>query len=80
MSDNEKAAKAQAHAHKFRRWAWVFRAQFTLLVPFWFVSVEPPAQRAMLSYLAALSIHALVVTYDGKAEAAEAASAGYENP
>ena len=34
----------------------------------------------MLAYLAAVSVIALVVTYDGKAEAAEARAASFENP
>ena len=78
--EREPVAEAEAAAKAFTRWAWVFRAQFVMLAPFWFVSTEPVPQRAMLTYLAALSIHALVVTYDGKAEAAKARAASFENP
>ena len=74
---DELADEAHNRAWKFRRWAWFFRAQFLLLIPFWFVSKEPVPERLMFVYLAAVSIHALVVTYDGNAEAAEAKAAGY---
>lgn len=81
MTDPDAAALEARHdAERFRRWAWFFRANFLLLIPFWLVSQEDIPQRAMLTYLAAVSIHALVVTYDGKAEAAEARAASYENP
>ena len=81
MDDPDQGAEqARKDEAKFRRWAWIFRAQFLTLIPFWFLSDEQVPQRLMLTYLAALSIHALVVTYDSKAEAATARAASYENP
>lgn len=73
-------AEAKQKAKGLRRWSWFFKANQVLLVPFWVLSPEPPIQRAMFVYLAAVSIHALVKTYDAEAEAADAKAAGYENP
>jgi hypothetical protein len=59
----------------------VWWAQLPIVcVGYWFVSKETTVEKAILVYLAAVSIIALAVSYSGKAEAAKAQAAGYENP
>lgn len=80
--DSEDLAKeARACARKFRLQAWAWRAaEIVISIAYWFVSKEPYAERFIMVLIAALSVQALVATYDGKAEASEAKAAGYENP
>jgi len=49
-------------------------------VAYWLISTEQPIEKAMLVYLACVSLIANAVTYSGKATAAEAKQAGYDHP
>lgn len=67
------AEEARRDAEKFARWAWFWRLNLPLAIAYPFLPSW--AEPLMLAYLAAVSIIALVVTYDGKAEAAKARAA-----
>jgi hypothetical protein len=78
---DDKAAQASAEARRATILSWVWWAQLPIVcVAYWFISSEEPIEKAMLVYLAAVSIIAIAVTYGGKAQAAEAKEAGYSNP
>lgn len=79
--NSSEAETARNDAAKFRRWAWFWRANVPVVcITYWLMSKSAVSEKAVLVYLAAASIIALVVTYDGKAEAAEARAASYDNP
>jgi hypothetical protein len=74
-------AAARADARRFRLYGWVFRASIVVICAAYVVlSHEPLVDRLFIDLLQALSIQALVATYDAKAEAAEAKAASIENP
>lgn len=78
---DERAEQAQKEARRAKFWAWVWWIQLPIvIVGYWLVSQEPSIEKAILVYLAAVSIIALAATYEAKAQAAEAKAAGYENP
>jgi hypothetical protein len=73
--------EAHEDARRFRRFAWAFRVAMVVICgTYWFASSSPPVDRAFIDLLQALSIQALVATYDAKAEAALAKAASLENP
>lgn len=83
MTDDADAKAQQAHrkARRAQRWSWFWWALVPVIcVTYWVVSDEKYPERIMFSILAAVSFIANAVTYAGKAEAAEATAAGYENP
>lgn len=56
--------------------SWVWWAQVPVVAGvYWLVSKEPPIERAILIYLAVVSIIANAVSYAGKAQAAKAEKA-----
>lgn len=73
-------AEARSDARKYRLVAWFWRANVPPVVVSYFLVPRETWEAVMLVYLAAVSIIALVDTNDGKAEAAEAKAAGWENP
>lgn len=79
--NDERAERARREA---RRALWLSRvwwAQVPVVAGvYWSVSTEPTIERAMLVYLALVSIIANAVSYASKAKALEAKQAGYENP
>lgn len=81
MSPDQEAQQARDDAHRFRVYAWFWRIFLVVFCLVYFIiSQEKMIERIMLVVLAALSIQALVATYDSKAEAALSRAAGYENP
>lgn len=74
----ETVEEIENSARNLRRWAFFFKCNHLLLIPFWFMSDEPPVQKAMFVYLAGVSIHALVKTYDAEAEAADSKAASFD--
>lgn len=84
MSDKDKdqlAAEAHRDARKFGLKAHAWRVVLVVVsVAYWVVSKEPVAERTIMTLIAALSIQALVISEEGKAEAALSRAAGYENP
>lgn len=61
--------------------SWLWWAQMPIVcLGYWLISDTAPIEKAILVYLAAVSIIAIAVTYASKAEAAEAKAAGYDNP
>lgn len=60
-------------------WVWWVQAPVVAVV-YWLVSEEPVSEKAILVYLAVVSIVANAVSYASKAKAAEAKKAGYEHP
>ena len=81
MNADDKAAEARAEARRAQRLAWVWWALVPIVtVVYWFVSKEATIEKAMLVFLADVSIVANAVSYETKAKAAEAKAAGYENP
>ena len=82
MDDNDaKIAAARAEARRATIMSWVWWVQVPIVcIGYWFVSQEPSIEKAILVYLAAVSIIANAVSYASKAQAAEAKVAGYENP
>jgi hypothetical protein len=83
MTDNKdeliRLAKAEARRAKIMSWIWWAMMPVVCIV-YWFISEEESIEKAMLVFLAAVSIIANAVSYSGKAQAAEAKQAGYENP
>ena len=74
----EEAAKEARRARALSIFWWV---QVPLVGGvYWIVSDEPLIERAMLIYLALVSIIANAATYSAKRTAAEGKKAGYENP
>jgi len=82
VDDNDRlVAEAHADARKFTLKAHFWRVVMVIIcVVYWIISDEAYVERAMLVLLAALSIQALVITEEGKAQAALSRAAGYENP
>lgn len=77
----EAAERARREAFRATVMSWVWWAQMPIVcIGYWFISTADPPEKAMLVYLAAVSIIAIAVTYSGKAKAAEAKAAGYDNP
>lgn len=75
------AATAHAEARRARIMSIVWWAQLPVLtVVYWLVSREPVSEKAILVYVADVSIIANAVSYSAKATAAGAKAAGYENP
>lgn len=61
--------------------SWLWWAVLPVLsVTYWLVSKEPAIEKAMLVFLADVSVIANAVSYASKAQAAEAKAASYENP
>lgn len=80
-STDEKAAQAYRDAHRATVMSWVWWAQVPIVcLGYWMISVAAPIEKAILVYLAAVSIIANAVSYASKAQAAKAEAAGYENP
>lgn len=78
---DEKVTAARREARRARVTSLVWWAMMPVVcVTYWFVSTERPIEKAMLVFLAAVSIIANAATYSAKAKAAEAKAAGYENP
>ncbi len=79
-----KAALVDDAAKEARRatvMSWVWWVQLpVVLVTYWLISEEAVVEKAILLYLAAVSIIALAVTYAAKAKGSEATQASYENP
>lgn len=81
MSNDERIAAALKEARRAKVMSWAWWVQMPIVcVGYWLISDAPPIEKAILVYLAAVSIIAIAVTYSSKAEAAEAKAAGYENP
>ena len=75
------AAEAHDEAHRAKLTAWFWWVNLPVVtIGYWLISDEPVAEKAILIYLAAVSIIALAATYESKSKAAEAKAAGYENP
>ena len=81
MSADQQAAQAHREASRAKIMSWVWWAQMPIVgVVYWIISTAPPIEKAILVYLAELSIIAIATTYETKQKAAEAKAAGYENP
>lgn len=82
MDENDKkVAEAKKEARRAQIMSWIWWAIMPIVCGiYWFVSKEPPIEKMILVFLAAVSIVANAVTYSGKAKASEAKVAGYENP
>lgn len=78
MGADEEVAEARAEAKRARRMSWVWWVQIPIVsVIYWFELVP---EKAMLIYLANVSIVANAVSYASKQKAAEAKAAGYDHP
>jgi hypothetical protein len=81
VSHEAEIAAAEKEARQARRMSMVWWAQVPLVtIVYWLISHEPLSEKLILVYLADVSIIANAVSYSGKAKAAEAKKAGYENP
>lgn len=79
--EDDKAAEAESEIRRARFIERIWWAQLPVVcVSYWLVSREPPIEKAILVYLAAVSIIAIAATYGSKAKGAEAKKAGYEHP
>lgn len=80
-ANDAKAHEARREARRARTMSWIWWAQVPIVcVGYWIISSQPPIEKSILVYLAAVSIIANAVSYSGKQKAAEAKEAGYENP
>jgi hypothetical protein len=78
---DQQVAAARHEARRAMIMSWVWWAQMPIVgIAYWLISTAPPIEKAILVYLAELSIIAIAVTYSSKAKAAEAKAAGYDNP
>lgn len=81
MSQQEQVEEARAEARMARLQSLVWWGQAAPVCGAYLaVSSQPWAERLILAYLSFVSIAAMGATYAGKAKAAEAKAAGYENP
>jgi hypothetical protein len=79
MDERVEEARRQARRAQFLSWLWWVQVPIVCGL-YWIISTEQPVEKAILVYLAAVSIVANAVSYSGKSQAAEAKQAGYENP
>lgn len=79
--NDELTRQANAEAHRATVMSWIWWAQVPIVcIGYWVISQEATIEKMILVYLAAVSIIANAVSYSGKAQAAEAKAASYENP
>lgn len=78
MPVSSEVADAQAEARQARRMAILWWVQLPLVCGTYYF--ELLSDKVILTYLAAVSIIAIAVTYSSKAKAAEAKAASYQNP
>lgn len=77
MSDDIANAKREVRRARFMSWFWWGQMPVVVGV-YWIISTEASVEKAILCYLAAVSIIANAVTYSGKAKAAEAVQITHE--
>jgi hypothetical protein len=81
MSNTDEAKEAASEARRAQIMSWVWWALIPLVsVAYWVISSEAGIEKAMLVFLADVSLVANAVSYASKAKALEAKQASYENP
>jgi hypothetical protein len=79
--NDEQAGVAHREARRATHLSWFWWIQVPIVcVGYWIISKEPPIEKMILVYLAAVSIIANAVSYSAKAKSAEAKEASYDNP